>query len=115
MKIIEYQKILKNLLNSHKSKPYLRENEGWVYIGFPNSKFKFNSIEEKKEFIYYLSLFIAFDLIIYSSFREYYPKIKEVFKIPKFEYGLTNTFIYPEKIIDYFKIGINKKILKNAI
>lgn len=77
---------------------YIREDEGKVYLGLPSlSKSAYN----QTDYLYiinYLCLFVAIDLLVYCYYPDRYPKFKKIFNIPKFEYGLTNTFYYPETI-----------------
>ena len=105
--INRFQKLLGDILQKHKHSPYKRGDEGLVYVGTPEI-IKFNEISEKQQFVYLLCMFIASDLKIYDVYKAYYYNFKIQFYIPKFEYGLTNHFIYPERIFNQYQIGINK-------
>lgn len=98
---------------------YDRQNEGRVYIGLPEFDFSNLTKDEKIYFVYYLSFFVAFDLLVYSYDNENYLKQKEELKIPKFEYGLTNIFIQPNRIYDKywepFRQDIFKKVFLHGI
>lgn len=76
-----------------------------VYIGFPS---KDVIINDKNDFIYLLCMFVALELITFSYFKEKYLMVKNIFDTPKFEDGLTNTFIHPSRLFDHFQIGINQ-------
>ena len=91
MTITEYKLLLDYTISKHKYPPYTRQNEGLIYVGLPEI-INFKSQNEKNCFVYYLCLFVAFDLKIYDKHRECYKTIKQLIGIPKFEYGLTSVF-----------------------
>jgi len=111
MTINDYSKILEETLQNHKHPPYERSNEGFVYVGRPEL-IKFESNNQKNQFVNLLCLFIAFDLKIFESYNNYYEIIKTNLRIPKFEYGLTNIFIQPERIFEHYKTKFDMKVFE---
>ena len=113
MHIDKYNTYLEFLFACHKNPPYERLNEGKVYIGLPTvDEIVFDNHKDKQEFVYLLCMFVAIDLKTFEIYNDQYFNLKKAFYIPKFEYGLTNTFIYPNRIFDEFKIGINEECFK---
>ncbi len=100
MKVDDFFIKLNEQLKTYKYQ-YERQDEGKVYIGLPDFNFSNFTKDEKIYFVYYLSFFISFDLLVYSYDNQNYLKQKEMLKIPKFEYGLTNFFIQSNRI--YYK------------
>lgn len=113
MKVDNFFIKLNEQLNTYKHQ-YDRQDEGRVYIGLPDFNFSNFTKEEKIYFVYYLSLFVAFDLLVYSYDNENYLKQKEELKIPKFEYGLTNIFIEPSRIYDKYWEPFHQEIFKDV-
>jgi len=115
MKVEDFFLKLNEQLKLH-SYQYDRQNEGRVYIGLPNFDFSNFKNDEKTFFVYYLSFFVAFDLLVYTYDNDNYFIQKEKLNIPKFEYGLTNIFVYPNRIYDNywapFKIDIFKRVFE---
>lgn len=105
---------LNEQLNTYKHQ-YERQDEGRVYIGLPNFDFSNFTKHEKTYFVYYLSFFVAFDLLVYTYDNQNYLKQKGILKIPKFEYGLTNVFIHPEAIFNKFSESLNPKISRQTV
>ena len=91
---------------------YERKNEGHVYLGLHENLFL--EIEEKEKYLYTLCNLVAFDLLVfkYDNINYYQQKIE--LRIPKFEYGLTNTFFYAERIFKEYKIPIIEKIFEKT-
>lgn len=115
MTIDNYNEYLVVLLASHKNPPYERLNEGKVYVGPPNaSQLTFRSTKDKSTFAYLFSMLVAFDLKVFEIDKTFYLALKNEFYIPKFEYGLTNTFVYPNRIFDDFKVGINEEFFEES-
>lgn len=115
MTIEHYTSLLEKTLSKHKQPPYERENEGLVYIGLPE-KIDFIDEKEKREFVYLLCMFVAFDLKTYHLFREFYPHLKREFYIPKFEKDKSRyePFIYPDVIFNYYDVDIQARDFRNA-
>ena len=92
---------------------YERKNEGHVYLGLHENLFL--EIEEKEKYLYTLCNLVAFDLLVfkYDNINYYQQKIE--LRIPKFEYGLTNTFFYAERIFKEYKIPIIEKIFEKTL
>jgi hypothetical protein len=111
MKVDNFFTILNEQLEVYKHQ-YERKDEGKVYIGLPDFDFSNLTKDEKTYFVYYLSFFIAFDLLVYSYDNQNYTKQKEKLKIPKFEYGLTNILVYPNKIYDKYLEPFRPEIFK---
>lgn len=107
--------ILKEIyLNNFQNKPYNSGNEGLIYIGL-NEKFnKFKDDKQKKNFVNYLSMIVSLDLKIYELNKDSYYKFKSIFNTPKFEYGLTNVYYYPNDIFNKFKVTLNKQIIEEC-
>jgi hypothetical protein len=114
MKVEYFFSKLNEQLNTYKHQ-YDRQDEGRVYIGFPDFDFSNFTNEEKAYFIYFLCLFVAFDLLVYSYDRENYLLQKEKLKIPKFEYGLTNVFINPNRLYDNYWQPFRTEIFKDVL
>jgi len=98
---------------------YERGDEGYVYLAFPKFDYFYLSRDDRAYFDYYLCFFVAFDLLVYCYDRENYASQKKKLNIPKFEFGLTNTFVYPEKLFlncgisyrpEIFSMAFNKYI-----
>lgn len=93
---------------------YVRQNEGRVYLGFQKFDFSNFTKDQKTFFVYYLSFFVAFDLLVFTYDKINYAIQKEKLQIPKFEYGLTNTFVYPNRIYDNYREPFEGKIFKTV-
>lgn len=113
MKVEEFFFVLNEQLVSQNHQ-YDRQNEGKVYIGLPSFDFSSMTQEQKIYFIYYLSFFVAFDLLVFTYDYEKYYIQKQKLNIPKFEYGLTNTFVYPNRIYDNYWHPFRSDIFKNV-
>lgn len=105
--------VLNEQLKSHADQ-YEKASEGKVFMGFPTFDFSSTTVEEKHYFIYYLCLFVAFDLLVFKYENDKYLLQKEKLNIPKFEYGLTNIFIYPNQIHERYLQSIRSDILKKT-
>ncbi len=106
--IINYINNKLNVLEKYESK-----NEGLIYIGL--DKNLFIEIEEKEKFIYTLCNLVAFDLLVFKYDNINYYEQKTALNIPKFEYGLTNTFYYAERIFKEYKIPIIENIFEKTL
>ncbi len=86
-----------------------------VYIGLPE-KIDFKDEIEKREFVYLLCMFVAFDLKTYHLFRGFYPHLKREFYIPKFKRhkNYEPFFMYPDIIFKYYDIDIQARDFRNA-
>jgi hypothetical protein len=113
MKVEDFNKRLNEDLKSYKQK-YERQGEGLVYIGLPDFNFSHLTKNEKIYFVYYLSFFVAFDLLVFTYYNENYLVQKDKLKIPKFEYGLTNTFVQPSKIYEKYSEPFRHEIFKKV-
>ncbi len=91
---------------------YERKNEGLVYLGLHENLFL--EIDEKEKYLYTLCNLVAFDLLVFKYDNINYYEQKTALRIPKFEYGLTNTFYYAERIFMY-RIHLSFTIYANAI
>ena len=114
MKVEDYNKRLNEELKSYKQK-YERQGEGIVYIGLPDFNFSHLTKDEKIYFVYYLSFFVAFDLLVFSYDNKNYLQQKDKLKIPKFEYGLTNIFVEPSKIYNKYSEPFRQDIFTKVI
>ena len=97
MKIDTYKIHLETEL-SKLEKPWLNGDEGYIYVGLIKPNKNDYSEENYYFFCYLLCFFVAFDLLVYAYYRLSYSYIKQKLQTPKFEYGLTNTFYYPNEI-----------------
>jgi hypothetical protein len=113
MKVDTFFTKLNEQLKTYKHQ-YDRQDEGKVYVGFPNFDFSNFTEDEKAYFVYYLSLFVAFDLLVYTYDNKNYLKQKEKLKIPKFEYGLTNVFVNPNRLYDNYWQPFRNEIFKDV-
>lgn len=113
MEIHSFFKLLKNEL-SKMPHSYERYNEGKVYLGSPIINRNEHSEEDYRFFCYYLCLFVSFDLLIYSYSFEEYESVKKKLGIPKFEYGLTNTFYYPDELFQKLDKSISERYFADA-
>jgi len=113
MKVEDFFSKLNVQLKTYKHQ-YDRKDEGRVYIGLPDFDFTNYTNEEKAYFVYYLCLFVAFDLLVFSYDNENYLKQKEKLKIPKFEYGLTNVFVNHNRLYDNYWQPFRKEIFKDV-
>ena len=100
MKIDAYKIHLETEL-SKLEKPWLNGDEGYIYVGLIKPNKNDYSEENYYFFCYLLCFFVAFDLLVYAYYRLSYSYIKQKLQTPKFEYGLTNTFYYPN--IEYLE------------
>ncbi|HAT80281.1 MAG TPA: hypothetical protein DCS17_02400 [Flavobacterium sp.] len=57
---------------------------------------------------------MAFDLKTFEIYNQFYLSLKNEFYIPKFEYGLTNAFVYPNRVFADYKIGIIEEYFNNS-
>lgn len=94
---------------------YYSSSEGMIYLGFPSIDFSKMSKEERSYFVYYLCFFVAFDLLVFTYNNENYELQKGKLQLPKFEYGLSNVFIYPGAIFEKFKVNSNSEIFENVV
>jgi hypothetical protein len=113
MKVDDFFIKLNEQLKTYKHQ-YDRQDEGRVYIGLPNFDFSNFTKDKKAYFVYYLSFFVAFDLLVYSYDNKNYLKQKEKLKLPKFEYGLTNVFVYPNRLYDNYCQPFRNEIFKDV-
>jgi hypothetical protein len=93
---------------------YNRLNEGKVYIGLPDFDFSTFTKVEKTYLVYYLSFFVAIDLLVYTYENQNYLKQKEILHLPKFEYGLTNIFINHNIIYDKYWVPFKTEIFNDV-
>ena len=80
---------------------YLSTMVGYPDCGgltYPWVRYKGKKIKDKHSFILLLSFFVMLDLVFYRYF-DCYCSLRKELKTPKFEYGLTYTFVYPDVII----------------
>jgi len=99
--IDEFDSILRTLLDRHPYPPY--DADGLMFVGPPVND-NVGSSAEKEWFVNLLCLLVAFNMTVYASYPRYYERIKTIFRIPTFEYGLTNTYYYPEELFTHFRI-----------
>lgn len=114
MTISEYKALEGLTLSKHKYPASHWLNEGLVYIGMPE-KIEFKSRNEKHYFVYYLCLFVAFDLKVYDRYRDHYQTLKTLLNIPKFEYGLTRVMIFPSRIYDHYQLTFDNHIFADCL
>lgn len=93
---------------------YDRLNEGKVYLGPLVINRNDYSEEDYRFFCYYLCLFVSFDLLIFTYNLEEYEMVKKSLGIPKFEFGLTNTFYYPNDLFHRLNGSISERCFTDA-
>lgn len=113
MEIDTFYLILENELGNIQHS-YIRENEGMVYLGAPNINRNQFSGDDYNLWCYFLCFFVAFDLLIYTYSNNNYEEVKNKLKIPKFEYGLTNNFYYPEDLFIRLKVRLNEDVFAST-
>ena len=59
-------------------------------------------------------MMVSLDLKIYEVKKEQYSNFKKVFSTPKFEYGLSNIYYYPDAIFSRFNVGLDSSITENC-
>ncbi|MBC7524453.1 MAG: hypothetical protein H7239_08460 [Flavobacterium sp.] len=108
MSIKDFFNSLEKYLNDFQYPPNNSYNEGLIYIGINENYSGFKDENEKIIFVNYLCMIVALDLKFYELNIENYLKFKNIYNIPKFEYGLSNIYYYPNAI--YYKFNVpNKK------
>jgi hypothetical protein len=114
MSIIDFFNSLEKYLNDFQNKPYNSSEEGLIYVGINEKYNDFKDDDEKIYFVNYLSMIVALDLKFYELNKVNYLKFKNSYNIPKFEYGLSNIYYYPNAIYYKFNVINNKSIFKDC-
>lgn len=70
---------------------------------------------KKKHFMYFLAIHTAFLMTVHKHFNDKYDKFKIMNKGMVFEYGLTNTFIYPWGILDRLGVSFEKELFSDCL
>lgn len=70
---------------------------------------------KKKHFVYLLAIHTAFLMTAHKYFNDKYEEFKTMNKGIVFEYGLTNTFVYPWKILKILLIPFDKKLFSDCL
>lgn len=70
---------------------------------------------KKEHFIYFMVIQTAFLMVIHKYFHDKYEEYKIKNKGVLFEFGLTNTFVYPWDILKRLKLGFNKSLFQNCL
>ena len=113
MNIANYKIHLESEL-SKLEKPWLNGDEGYIYVGLIKPNKNDYSEENYYFFCYLLCFFVAFDLLVYAYYRLSYSYIKQKLQTPKFEYGLTHTFYYPNVICNRMTNIIKEDFFEKA-
>lgn len=72
-----------------------------------NRNYEVIPLERRDMFIYLLAYTVLIDMVIYAGFSDEYMAFKKFTQYPKFEYGLTNCFVYPWEIA---RLGRNMRL-----
>ncbi|MEO6050897.1 MAG: (2Fe-2S) ferredoxin domain-containing protein [Pyrinomonadaceae bacterium] len=108
MSIEEYLSLLENLLGKH---PHGRVQGTNIYVG-PPFQDVCSSILKKHFFVHLLCMSVAFDLTVTYTFGSVAGRVKDLFRFPTFEYGLSSGFYHPEELFEHFKIPFDRAILE---
>jgi hypothetical protein len=114
MTINDFFNSLEKYLNDFQYPPNKSYNEGLIYIGINENYSDFTDEDEKIYFVNYLCMIVALDLKFYELNKENYLKFKNSYNIPKFEYGLSNIYYFPNAIYYKFNVLNNNNILKDC-
>lgn len=114
MSIIDFFNSLEKYLNDFQYPPNNSYNEGLIYIGINENYNGFQNDDEKIFFVNYLCMIVALDLKFYELNKVNYLKFKNSYNIPKFEYGLSNIYYFPNAIYYKFNVLNNKSIFKDC-
>ena len=106
--------LLEKYLNDFQNKPYDSDYEGKIYVGINETFSNFADERERKYFVNYLCMIVSLDLKIYEVKKEQYSNFKKVFNTPKFEYGLSNIYYYPDAIFSRFNVCLDTSITENC-
>ncbi len=69
----------------------------------------------KKHFMYFLVIHSAFLMTVHKHFNDKYEKFKIMNKGLIFEYGLTNTFMYPWDVLNRLEIFFDKELFGDCL
>ena len=112
MNIDDFFNSLEKYLNDFHNNPYKSADEGLIYVGLNEKYNEFRDEDEKIYFVNYLCMIVSLDLKFYELNNRKYYIFKSIYKIPKFEYGLSNIYYFPNAI--YYKFNVlNKKDIFN--
>jgi len=114
MNINDFFNSLEKYLNNFHNRPYNSAEEGLIYVGLNESYNNFKDQDEKIYFVNYLCMLVSLDLKFYELNKSNYSRFKSIYKIPKFEYGLSNVYYFPNVIYNRFNVSISKQIFKDS-
>ena len=114
MNIIDFFNLLEKYLNDFHNNPYKSADEGIIYVGLNEKYNEFKDEDEKIYFVNYLCMIVSLDLKFYELKKENYFKFKSIYKIPKFEYGLSNIYYFPNAIYYKFNVLNKKDVFKDC-
>lgn len=106
--------LLEKYLNEFQNPPNNSFHEGLIYIGINEKYNDFKDENDKIFFVNFLCMIVAFDLKFYELSKENYLKFKNIYNIPKFEYGLSNIYYFPNAIYYKFNILNDNNIFKTC-
>lgn len=108
MNSIDFFNSLDKYLNDFHNNPYKSVDEGLIYVGLNEKYNGFKDEDEKIYFVNYLCMIVSLDLKFYELNNCKYYMFKSIYNIPKFEYGLSNTYCFPNAI--YYKFDVLNKM-----
>ena len=114
MNINDFFHSLEKHLDNFHHKPYDSADEGLIYVGLNEKYSDFSDKDEKIYFVNYLCMIVSLDLKFYELNKSNYSRFKSIYKTPKFEYGLTNTYFFPNVIYSRFNVSISNQIFKDC-
>lgn len=114
---IQYYKDLDILKNTFITDRYTKTSEDKLFFVKDLEDFKKSKhpLLNKKHFMYFLAIHTAFLMEVHKFFPEKYDEFKHLNKGMVFEYGLTNTFMYPWEILQRLHISFDKKLFSDCL
>lgn len=114
---IQYPKDLEIFKDACSSPNYNNDKERNIcnVHDLENLKRSRHPLLRKKHFIYFLTIHTAFLMTVHKHFNDKYEKFKIMNKGIVFEYGLTNTFMYPWKILERLRVPFDKELFSNCL
>jgi hypothetical protein len=114
MNSVDFFNSLEKYLKDFHNNPYKSADEGLIYVGLNEKYNEFKDKDKKIYFVNYLCMIVSLDLKFYELNKENYFKFKSIYKIPKFEYGLSNIYYFPNAIFYKFNVLNKMDIFKDC-
>ena len=70
---------------------------------------------DKKHFVYFMVIHTALLMFVYKRYRGKYDEFKQKNGGMVFEFGLTNTFIYPWEILQRWNVSFDKELFESCL